>query len=71
MEKSYYQDLFLSLLEPLKKHYSRDCAYLELGAAAAGYGSRIAGMEGFCGFCGGWYRTGPVGARMKVFCRFT
>lgn len=45
--KAYYQKLLLNMMEPLKKHYSEDCAVLELGAAAAGYGSRIAGMEGF------------------------
>ena len=47
MKKLYYQNMFLKMVEPLKPHYSKDCAHLELGAAAAGYGSQIAGMEGF------------------------
>lgn len=47
MKKLYYQNMFLKMAEPLKPHYSKDCAHLELGAAAAGYGSQIAGMEGF------------------------
>ena len=46
-DKAYYQGLLLNMAEPLKPHYSKDCAHLELGAAAAGYGSQIAGMEGF------------------------
>ena len=46
-DKAYYQGLLLNMVEPLKPHYSEDCAHLELGAAAAGYGSQIAGMEGF------------------------
>ncbi len=46
-DKTYYQEMLLHLVEPLKKHYSKDCASLQLGAFAAGYGSRIAGMEGF------------------------
>lgn len=46
-DKTYYQEMLLHLVEPLKKHYSKDCASLQLGAFAAGYGNRIAGMEGF------------------------
>lgn len=46
-DKTYYREMLLNLVEPLKKHYSKDCASLELGAFAAGYGNRIAGMEGF------------------------
>ena len=42
-DKAYYQGLLLNMVEPLKPHYSKDCAHLELGAAAAGYGSQIAG----------------------------
>ena len=85
MKKMYYQDMFLKMVEPLKPHYSKDCAHLELGAAAAGYGRPNRGKGGVDtataarspewrdshGFCGGWFRTGPAEARMKVFCRFT
>lgn len=45
--KNQFQRLFLDMVDPLKCHYSKGKARLELGAAAAGYGSRIAGMEGF------------------------
>lgn len=45
--KEQVQELLLKLLEPLKGHYSPKGAGLRLGAAAAGYGSRIADMEGF------------------------
>ncbi len=45
--KAYYQDMLLQLVEPLKRHYSLGGSSLDLGAAAAGYGSNIAGMEGF------------------------
>lgn len=46
-DKVYYQSMLLKLMEPLKSHYSEGCANLQLGAAAAGYGNKIAGMEGF------------------------
>lgn len=46
-DKAYYQNLLLQMMEPLKIHYSTESAQLQLGAAAAGYGNRIAGMEGF------------------------
>lgn len=45
--KAEYQKLLLRMVEPLKGHYSESGASLELGAAAAGYGNRVAGMEGF------------------------
>lgn len=45
--KKDFQQLFLNLIEPLKSHYSDGCATLNLGATSAGYGNRIAGMEGF------------------------
>ncbi|MDO5416391.1 MAG: DUF2264 domain-containing protein [Lachnospiraceae bacterium] len=45
--KAYFQNMLLELMEPLKSHYSPEYAYLKLGAASAGYGNRIAGMEGF------------------------
>lgn len=45
--KADYQQMLLSMTEPLKGRYSEGCAGLMLGAAAAGYGNRIAGMEGF------------------------
>lgn len=45
--KVYFQNMFLKLTEPLKSHYSEGGACLNLGAFAAGYGNRIAGMEGF------------------------
>lgn len=47
MNKSEYQQLLMKLLTPLKDKYSEGCAYLRLGANTAGYGSHIAGMEGF------------------------
>lgn len=46
-DKRYYEEMLLRMVEPLKKHYSEDCTSLNLGAFAAGYGNRIAGMEGF------------------------
>lgn len=45
--KEQFAQLLLDMVEPLKAHYSKGRARLELGAAAAGYGNRIAGMEGF------------------------
>lgn len=30
-DKAYYQGLLLNMAEPLKPHYSKDCAHLELG----------------------------------------
>ena len=46
MKKLYYQNMFLKMVEPLKPHYSKDCALLELGAAAAGFGRQVGGVEG-------------------------
>lgn len=37
----------LTLIRPLKKHYSPKKAYLNIGATGVHYGSRIAAMEGF------------------------
>lgn len=45
--KEYYEHMLLSMIEPLKKHFSPGKARLELGAETAGYGNRVAGMEGF------------------------
>lgn len=45
--KAEYQRMLLQMVEPLKKHYKEGGASLQLGAAAAGYGNRVAGMEGF------------------------
>lgn len=45
--KAYYEEMLLKMVEPLKIHFSEGKSRLELGAAAAGYGCRIAGMEGF------------------------
>ncbi len=47
MNKSEYQQMLMKLLNPLKDKYSEECAHLRLGANTAGYGSYIAGMEGF------------------------
>lgn len=47
MNKSEYQQMLMKLLNPLKDKYSKECAHLKLGANTAGYGSHIAGMEGF------------------------
>lgn len=46
-DKAYYEQMLLDMIEPLKSHFSIGKSRLELGAAAAGYGCRIAGMEGF------------------------
>lgn len=46
-EKERYQQMLLNMVSPLKAYYSKTGAGLYLGAAAAGYGSRIAAMEGF------------------------
>ena len=45
--KSYYEKMLLQMLEPTKAHFSPGKSRLELGSFAAGYGHRIAGMEGF------------------------
>lgn len=47
MDKIDYQNMLLGMVEPLKCRYSEGCASLQLGAETAGYGNRIAGMEGF------------------------
>jgi hypothetical protein len=45
--KAFYENLLLSSIEPLKERFSPGKARLELGAHTAGYGNKIAGMEGF------------------------
>lgn len=45
--REFYEGLFLSMIEPLKGRFSPGKARLQLGAETAGYGNRIAGMEGF------------------------
>lgn len=45
--RAFYENMLLSFIEPLKEHFSPGKARLELGAATAGYGNRVAGMEGF------------------------
>lgn len=70
-DKTYYQEMLLHLVEPLKKHYSKDCASLQLGAFAAGYGSRLPEWKGFPVFYGAWYPTGLAEKKMKASCRFT
>lgn len=45
--KLFYTDILLKLLEPLKAYYSESCAQLNLGGHQAGYGNKVAGMEGF------------------------
>lgn len=45
--KTYYQNLFLHMMKPLKEYYSPGSAELQLGITAAGYGNQIAGLEGF------------------------
>ncbi|NLZ80389.1 MAG: DUF2264 domain-containing protein [Clostridiales bacterium] len=47
MTKTELQTIFLSMLDPLKNHYSEGKAELNLGAHTAGYGNEIANMEGF------------------------
>lgn len=44
--KTELQNYLLQMVEPLKKHYAHECTRLQLGATAAGYGLKIAGMEG-------------------------
>lgn len=46
-DKAYYQNMLLKMIAPLKAHYSKSGASLNLNGAAASYGGRIAGMEGF------------------------
>ena len=45
--KADYENMLLSMVEPLKLYFSAGKSRLELGSFAAGYGHRIAGMEGF------------------------
>ncbi len=47
MTKTELQTIFLSMLTPLQSHYSEGKAELNLGAHTAGYGNKIANMEGF------------------------
>ena len=42
-----YQQALLSLLEPVTRYYSPDCALVQLGVTGAPYGERTAGLEGF------------------------
>ncbi len=62
MNKSEYQQMLMKLLSALKDKYSEGCAHLRLGANTAGYGSQIAGMEGFSRVLWGlvpyWYGGG-------------
>lgn len=45
--KKDFQELLLSLLEPLKPYYSEHCARLQLGVTMAHYDSNAAWMEAF------------------------
>lgn len=45
--KQEFRELFLKLIKPLKVHYSDGKAELNIGATTAGYGNKIARMEGF------------------------
>ncbi len=45
--REFYEGLLLSMIEPLKGRFSPGKARLELGAETAGYGNRVAGMEGY------------------------
>lgn len=45
--KGYYQEMLLNLINPLKEYYSQSGERLNLGAFAAGYGNKTAGMEAF------------------------
>ncbi len=47
MNKNEYRQMLMKLINPLRDKYSKECASLILGANTAGYGSYIAGMEGF------------------------
>ena len=46
-KKADYQNMLLKMLKPLTRHYLDDGSGLSLGAASAGYGNRIAELEGF------------------------
>ncbi|WP_438444135.1 DUF2264 domain-containing protein [Gorillibacterium sp. sgz5001074] len=45
--KAFYEQMLLSMVEPLMNRFSPGKARLELGAETAGYGNRVAGMEAF------------------------
>lgn len=47
VDKKYFQSMLLDMIKPLSSHYSKESAHLQLGVTAAGYGNKIAGMEGF------------------------
>lgn len=47
MNKKDYQEMFKSLIAPLRDKYSKGGALLPLGGSMAGYGAHIAAMEGF------------------------
>ena len=46
-KKADYQKMLLKMIRPLTRHYTDDGSGLYLGAFSAGYGNRIAEMEGF------------------------
>lgn len=46
-KKADYQKMLLKMIRPLTRHYTDDGFGLYLGAFSAGYGNRIAEMEGF------------------------
>lgn len=46
-KKEKFQRMLMDMVEPLKCHYSKGKAELDIGVTAAGYGNRIAKMEGF------------------------
>lgn len=47
VEKNEFEALLFDLLNPLKTHYSEDCARLNVGSTAAGYSVDVSRMEAF------------------------
>jgi hypothetical protein len=45
--RQFYTDMLLKLLQPLSTKYSESYTQLNLGGYQAGYGNKVAGMEGF------------------------
>ena len=70
-KKADYQKMLLKMIRPLTRHYTDDGSGLYLGAFSAGYGNRIAEMEGFSRVLWGLASYWAGEEKTKAFFQFT
>ena len=61
--KKDFQELLLSIVEPLKPYYSEEKARLLLGVTATNYDRKAETMEAFSDHCGDWCLFGQEEVR--------